>query len=254
MVVAGVIADESYRKVQIAGAVIAFAGLLLSLFGRGLIMWAFGLKHVHLRKPMLTYWKLFNFFWFMAEMVVLFTLGETERVSGSGVFFNWSRWPFYTVSIGIGFVGMVSIFQQHSTYWTRWYISGYVLLMGLFATWNAFAPFHAQRMMMIGFQALGLFGYFVSLFWFDERKDCTSRSVSFCATACIAVITAGFLVGHAGSKHQSRANEAIFYIVSMAFMGLVLPIAKLVYCVFPTDVRRDVECQAMCAPVSQQQQ
>ena len=251
----GVIADSQYRNVQIAAAVISFAGLLIALFGRSLIMWCFGLKHVHIRKPMLTYWKIMCFSAFVAEMLVLFTLGETERVTGSGIFFNWSRWPFYTISLGVGFLGMLGIYQQHALYWTRWYVCGYAVLMGLFATWNAFAEFKAQRDMLFGFQALGFAGYIAGLFWFDERADCSSRLVSIIATACITVIAAGFITGHANVGTYGRFHEAIFYIVPMAITQILMPALIVPFCYYREECKAEgnVECQPMCAQQSQQQ-
>lgn len=232
--------EGDYRNVQIAGAVIAFAGVLLSLGGRGLVMACFGMPHVHLRKPILTYWKALCFTAFMGEMAVLFTLGEAERVTGSGIFFNWSRWLFYTIAIGIGYVGMIAEFQQHTLYWTRWYLSGYVLLMGAFAVWNAFAPFYAQRSAMFGFQALGLLGYVVGLFWFDNRGDCTSRTISVLSVVCITIMTVGFIIGHQNQHNLSRFKEACFHVASMAFMQLVLaPLMLTFYCKFD-------ECKSEC--------
>src|SRR5690606_32343400 len=130
-------------------------------------------------------------------------------------------------------------------------------------TWNAFAPFVAQRNMMFGFQALGLVGYVVSLFWFDERGDGLSRFVSVVATACIAVIISGFITGHANAATYSRFHEAIFYIVAMAIQQILLPAIIVPFCEVCRHApglschlckhAHNIESRPICAEMGQQQ-
>lgn len=231
MVVAGVATDRLERNTLIAGAVIQFSLFAFACLSRWWVHCVLGVKRVECHKAFFSYWKLFTFLTFVANMFILFTLWDNDR-DVSHPLVNWSRWLFYTMAYGVGLVGMLAEFQMHRLHWTRYYVGTLVGAVALLMLSNAFAPHAAQQQMLFGF--IAFFGVWAiySVFHFDERFYCGwSRSLSVLVSLCLGTIAAMFIVGHANQQKISRAHEFIGYVVVDAILATFVALAAL--CVGP---------------------